>query len=86
MRNIRTLEKCGPRKEFAAAGIRTTHCAKVARHKERSHEKPSVEQGRRKEQSMNKFTSVIRKGWTFGKRLRVDPGGSTGVKDPSTRW
>jgi hypothetical protein len=30
-RNVRTLEKCGLRKEFAAARIRTTRCAKVAR-------------------------------------------------------
>jgi hypothetical protein len=41
---IRTLEKCGRRKGFAAAGIRTTRCAKVVRHKEQSHEGPSVEQ------------------------------------------
>jgi hypothetical protein len=34
---------------------------------------------------MNKFTSGIRKAWTLGKRGRVDPEGSTGVKDPSTR-
>jgi hypothetical protein len=30
VRKIGTQENCGPRKEFAAAGIRTTHCAKVA--------------------------------------------------------
>jgi hypothetical protein len=48
IRNIRTLEKCGRRKEFAAARIRTTRCAKVARLKGCSYEGPSVEQGRRK--------------------------------------
>jgi hypothetical protein len=85
IKKIRTLEKCGRRKEFAAAGIRTTHCAKVAWRKERSQDGPSVEQGRRKEQARNKFASGTRKGWTFGKRRRVDPEGSTGVKDPSTR-
>jgi hypothetical protein len=47
-RKIRILEKCGRRKEFAAARIRTTRCAKVARRKRRSYEGPSVEQGRRK--------------------------------------
>jgi hypothetical protein len=59
---IRTLEKCGPRNEFVAAGIRTTRCAKVAWHKERSHEGPSVEQGRRKDQIRIKFASGTRKG------------------------
>jgi hypothetical protein len=45
-RNVRTLEKCGRRKEFAAARIRTTRCAKVARRKGHNYEGPSVEQGR----------------------------------------
>jgi hypothetical protein len=78
------VEKCGQRKEFAATGIRTTRCAKVARHKERTDEEPSVEQGRRKEQTRIKFVSGTRKEWTFRKRRRVDPECSTGVKDPST--
>jgi hypothetical protein len=47
-RNVRNLEKCKRRKEFAAARIKTTRCAKVARRKGRSYEGPSVEQGRRK--------------------------------------
>jgi hypothetical protein len=85
IRKIRTLEKCGWRKEFAAAEIRTTHRAKVAWHKERSHEGRSVEQGRRNNKARNKFTSGTRKGWTFGKRRRVDPEDSTGMKDPSAR-
>jgi hypothetical protein len=33
-RKIWAEENCGPRKEFAAAGIRMTHCAKVARGRE----------------------------------------------------
>jgi hypothetical protein len=84
-RNVQTRRNCGPRKRLTVTCIRTSRCAKVARNKERSHEGPSVEQGRRKEQTRNKFTSGARKGWTFGKRSRVDPEGSTGVKDPDTR-
>jgi hypothetical protein len=30
LRKIRTQENCGPRKEFAIIGIKTTCCAKVA--------------------------------------------------------
>jgi hypothetical protein len=85
IRNIRTLEKCGRRKGFAAAGIRTTRCAKVARHMGRSHEGPSVEQGRRKDQTKIKFATGTRQGWTFERTLQVDPEGSTGGKDPNTR-
>jgi hypothetical protein len=59
---------------------------KMARHKERSHEGPSVEKGQWKEQTRNKFTNGNRKGWMFGRRHQVDPEGSTGVKDPNTRW
>jgi hypothetical protein len=36
IRKIRKLEKCGRRENFAAARIRKTHCAKVARRKGRS--------------------------------------------------
>jgi hypothetical protein len=39
-------ENCGPLKEFSPTGIRMTHRAKVAWHKERSHEETSAEQGR----------------------------------------
>jgi hypothetical protein len=53
-RKIRTLEKCGRRKEFAAR-VRTTRCAKVARRKGRSYEGPSVEQGRWKNKTENKI-------------------------------
>jgi hypothetical protein len=34
LRKIGTQENCGPHKEFAAARIRTTHCAKVSRGRE----------------------------------------------------
>jgi hypothetical protein len=60
-RNVQAQRNCGPRKRLTVTGIRTTRCAKVARHKKRNHEGPSVEQGRRKEQTRNKFTSGIRK-------------------------
>jgi hypothetical protein len=43
VRKIGTQENCGPRKEFAAAGIRVTCFAKVARRKGCSHEGPSVQ-------------------------------------------
>jgi hypothetical protein len=83
-------ENSDPGKVWTSKGVRRhrnkdARCAKVARHKERNHEGPSVEQGRRKDKTRNKFTIGTRKGWTFGKRRRVDPEGSTGVKDPSTR-
>jgi hypothetical protein len=90
VRRSGTQENCGPLKEFSAKGVlpyqnKDTHRAKVAWHKERSHEETSDEQGRWKVQTRNKFTNGNRKGWTFGKRHRVDPEGSTGMKDPNTR-
>jgi hypothetical protein len=42
----------GSRREFAV-GVRTARCAEVARRKGRSHEGPSVEQGRRKNSTRN---------------------------------
>jgi hypothetical protein len=54
IRKIRTLGKCGPRKELSS-GRNTTRCAEVARRKGRSHEGPSVEQGRRKNKTRNKL-------------------------------
>jgi hypothetical protein len=83
-------ENWDPGKVWTAKGVHRHHnkddsLCKMARHKERSHEEPSVEQGRRKDQTRNTFASGTRKGWTFGKRRRVDPEGSTGVKDPNTR-
>jgi hypothetical protein len=85
IRRSGTQGNCGPLKEFSPTGIRTTRCAKVARPKRRSYKGPSVEQGRRKNETRNKFTNGNRRGRKFGKRSRVDPEGSTGVKDPNTR-
>jgi hypothetical protein len=55
IRKIRTLEKCGRRKELTAARIRTTRCAKVARRKGHSYEGPSIEQERGKNKTRNKI-------------------------------
>jgi hypothetical protein len=72
-RKIRTQVNCGPRKELAATGRKMTHCAEVAQPKGcglqgRSHEGPSVEQGRRKNQTRNTFARGTRKGRTRAKR------------------
>jgi hypothetical protein len=72
-RKIRTQGNCGPRKELDAAGRKMTRSAKVAQCKGRglqgrSHEAPSVEKGRRKNQTRNKFARETRKGRTFGRR------------------
>jgi hypothetical protein len=67
-RNVRTLEKCGRRKDFSAARIRTTHCAKLAQRKECSYEGPSVEQGRRKNKTRNKLPRGTITEWTVGRR------------------
>jgi hypothetical protein len=70
---LRAQGNCGPRKELAAAGREVTRCAEVARRKGRglqgrSHEGPSVEQGRRKNQTRNKFARGTRKGRTLARR------------------
>jgi hypothetical protein len=83
-REERTQGNRGSRRKSASACRKVSRRAKVAWHKERSHEETSAEQGRWKEQTRNTFTNGNRKGWTFGKRRRVDPEGSTGVKDPNT--
>jgi hypothetical protein len=84
-RNFQTQRNCGPRKILTVIGIRTTHCAKVARREECNHEGSSVEQRRGKNKAENKFTIGTQEGWMFGKRRQVDVEGSTGVKDPNTR-
>jgi hypothetical protein len=84
-KNVQTQRNCGSWKKLTLTSIRMTCCAKMAPHKERSHEGPLVKQGRQKKQTRNKFTSGTRKGWTFRKRRRVDLEGSTGVNDPNTR-
>jgi hypothetical protein len=60
-RKIRTQGNCGPWKELAAASRKITCCAKVAQRKGRSLEGLSVEQGRRKNQTRNKFAEEPRK-------------------------
>jgi hypothetical protein len=45
----RKFEVWGRQNEFTAAGIRMISCAKVARHKGRSHKGPSVEQEQQKD-------------------------------------
>jgi hypothetical protein len=67
-RNVQTQRNCGPRKRLTVTAIRTTRCAKVARHKERSHEGPSVEQGRRKNKTRNKIGRGTRRGRMLGRR------------------
>jgi hypothetical protein len=51
-RKIRTLEKCGRQKEFAASRIRT-RCTKLAWRNERSYEGSSAEQERQKNKTRN---------------------------------
>jgi hypothetical protein len=78
-RKIGTQEKCGPRKEFEAAEIRATRCAKVARRKGRTHEGPLVEQGRRKNKTWNKFEIGTRTGWSLGRRQLTLQKGTNGT-------
>jgi hypothetical protein len=66
-----TQESYGRRKELAIAGIRTTHCAQVVRRKGRSHEGTSVEQGRRKNETKNKFARGTSKSRTHRRRQRA---------------
>jgi hypothetical protein len=58
----------GRRKELAIAGIRRTHCAQLVLRKERSHEGTSVEEGRRKNQTKNKFARGTSKSRTPRRR------------------
>jgi hypothetical protein len=85
-RKIRTQGNCGPRKELAAAGRKTTHHAEVAQRKGRglqgrSHEGPSVEQGRRKNHNMNKFERGTRKGRTLRRRQLMRQEGTNGTRN-----
>jgi hypothetical protein len=70
---------------LAAAGKKMTHCAKVAQRKGhglqgRSHEEPSVEQGR-KNQNMNKFARGTHKGRTFRRRQLMLQEGTNGTRN-----
>jgi hypothetical protein len=80
-RKIRNLDKCGPRKEFASAGIRTTRCAKVARRKGRSYEGPSFEQGRGKNKTRNKIARGTRIGRMLGKRQLMHQEDTNGTRN-----
>jgi hypothetical protein len=66
-----TQEICGRTKELAIAGIRTTHCAQLVRRKGSCHEGTSVEQGRRKTQTKNKFERGTWKSRTPRRRKRA---------------
>jgi hypothetical protein len=81
VRKIGTQENCGPRKEFAAARIRATRCAKGARRKGRSHEGLSVQWERRETQTRIKFPRASRKGRTLGMRQLMSLEGTNGTRN-----
>jgi hypothetical protein len=80
-KKIQILEKYGRRKEFSAARIRTTRCAKVVRRKGCSYEGPSVEQGRWKNKTENKIARGTRIGLTLGRSQLVCQEGSNGNRN-----
>jgi hypothetical protein len=80
-RNVRTLEKCRRRKEFVAARIRMTCCAKMAQHKGRNYEGPSVEQGRQNNKTRNKIARGTRIGQTLGKSKLTCQKGTNGTRN-----
>jgi hypothetical protein len=81
IRKIGTQENCGPCKEFAAARIRATRCAKVAQRKGHSHEGPSVQWERRKAQTRIKFARASRKGRTLEMRQLMHLEGTNGTRN-----
>jgi hypothetical protein len=81
LRNIRTLETCGRQKEFAAARIRTTPCAKVTRRKGRSYEGPTVEQGRPKNRTRNEIARGTQIGRTLGRCQLMWQEGTNGTRN-----
>jgi hypothetical protein len=80
-RNVQTQRNCGPRKRLTVTGIRMTRCAKVARHKKRNHEGPSVEQGRRKNKTRNKTARGTRIGRTLGRSQLMCQEGTNGTRN-----
>jgi hypothetical protein len=68
-------------KELAAARIRTTRCAKVARRKRRNYEGTSVEQGRRKNETKNKFSRGTQKLRTLGRIQLMCQEGTNGTRN-----
>jgi hypothetical protein len=81
IRKIRILGKCGRLKEFAAAGIRTVLCSKVARRKGRNYKGRSVEQGRRKNKTRKKITRGTRKGRMLRRRQLMGQEGTNGTRN-----
>jgi hypothetical protein len=83
-RKIRTQGNCGPQKKLAAASRKMPHCAKVAQCKGyglqgRSHEGPSVEQGRRKIRPGINLQEE--QGLTLGRRQLMPQEGNNGTRN-----
>jgi hypothetical protein len=81
-----TQGNCGLRKKLATAGRKMTRCAKVAQCKARglqghSHEGLSIEQGRWKNQTRNKFARGTWKGRTLGRRQLMIQEGTNGTRN-----
>jgi hypothetical protein len=89
-RRIGTQVNCGPHKELAAARIRTTRCAKVARGREHGLQRqgkddiaPRPRKGRKEENKRLKGTEC--KNDIRYRELRQQFQGKTRIKDPNTR-
>jgi hypothetical protein len=81
IRRSGTQENCGPLKEFSPTRIRMTRCAKVAWRKRRSYEGPSFEQGRRKNETKNKFSRGTQKLRTLGRIQLTCQEGTNGTRN-----
>jgi hypothetical protein len=77
----RTRGNCGSWKKLVAAGRNITCRAGVARRKGCGHEGPSVEQGRRKNQTRDKIVRGTRKGRTLGRRQLTSQEGIKGTRN-----
>jgi hypothetical protein len=84
--NELTQGDCGSGKKSAAACRKVSRRAKVAWRKRNLFRTVQTQSicGLRKRLVVT-GKRMTQKGWTFGKRRRVDPEGSTVVKDPNTR-
>jgi hypothetical protein len=76
-RKIGTQENCGPRKEFAAAGIRMIHCAGVAWLRRGVFRKDCT---RAKDEQATQRVGPLRK------NLRIHHEGKSVIKNIGTRW
>jgi hypothetical protein len=74
-RKIRSQGNCRPRKELAAAGIRMTHSAKVARSREHGLQR----------QGKDDIAPRTPKGRTSRMKRWKDPECKLGIKNPDTR-